>query len=53
MELLRDWTESEYSHPMIEAVYKYLGRRTLIQDLIMSKPLEPNDNGIITDQVKI
>lgn len=53
MELLRDWTESEYSHPMIEAVYKYLGRRALIQDLIMSKTLEPNDNGIITDQVKI
>ena len=53
MELLRDWTESEYSHPMIEAVYKYLGRRALIQDLIMSKTLEPNDKGIITDQVKI
>ena len=53
MEQLREWTESKYTHPLIEAVYKYLGRKSLIQDLVMSKVLEPDDNGTVTDQIKL
>ena len=31
---LKDWCESDYSHPSIEAVYKYLSKETLHQDLL-------------------
>ena len=53
MEQLRDWTISEYTHPMIEAVYQYLEKRALIRDLVMSKALELDGNGRLTDQTKI
>ncbi len=31
---LKKWCESDYSHPSIEAVYKYLSKETLHQDLL-------------------
>lgn len=53
MELLRDWVESEYTHPMIQAVYQYLNQKSLIGDLIASKVLELDQNEKLTDYVKI
>lgn len=53
LEQLRDWAESDDTHPMVQAIYKYLQKRTLIQDLVTSKTLELNGDGRLTDQVKI
>lgn len=53
IEQLRDWAESADTHPMVQAVYKYLAKRSLIQDLLLSKALETDENGKLTDQFKI
>ena len=53
MELLRDWAESEYTHPMVQAVYQYLNQKSLIRDLAESKVLELNHDGRLTDHGKI
>lgn len=53
IEQLKDWAESAYTHPMIEAVYRYLDRKSLIQDLVMSKVLDLDDEGRLTDAFKI
>lgn len=53
IEQLRDWAESEYTHPLIEAVYRYLNKKMLIQDLVMSKVLDLDDEGRLTDAGKI
>ncbi len=50
---LREWAESEQSHPMVQAVYRYLAKGTLISDLAESKTLELDENGRLTDQGKI
>lgn len=31
---LKDWVESEYSHPKVVSIYNYLQKRTLIKDLV-------------------
>lgn len=53
IEQLRGWAESSDTHPMVQAVYQYLMKRSLIHDLVMSKVLELDDNGKLTDQNKI
>lgn len=53
MRQLRDWAESEYTHPMVQAVYRYLSKGTLIQDLTADKTLEPDEEGRLTDKNKI
>ena len=53
IEQLKDWAESAYTHPMIEAVYRYLDRKSLIQDLVMSKVLDLDDESRLTDAFKI
>ena len=53
MEQLRDWAESEDTHPMVQAIWQYLKKRSLIQDLADSKVLEPDEGGRLTDQMKI
>lgn len=53
MEQLRDWAESEYTHPMVQAIYRYLEKKTLIRDLVASHALELDDAGKLTDRVKI
>lgn len=30
---LRDWAESDQTHPMVRAIYQYLGKKSLVQDL--------------------
>lgn len=52
MNQLRDWAESEYSHPMVAAIQKYLERGTLIQDLVRDKTLELEEDRL-TDSIKI
>lgn len=53
MEQLRDWVESEYTHPTIQAVYQYLNQKSLIRDLTVSKVLDLDHDGKLTDHEKI
>lgn len=53
MEQLQEWVESDYTHPIVQAIYKYIGKKTLIHDLVMSKVLELDEDGRLTDQAKI
>lgn len=53
MEQLQDWAESEYTHPMVRAIYRYLGKKSLIRDLAASGALELDETGRLTDRVKI
>lgn len=53
MKQLQDWAESEDTHPMVQAVWKYLQKKSLIHDLIGSHVLKPEENGKVTDKVKI
>lgn len=53
MEQLRDWAESEYTHLAVQAIYKYLAKKSLIQDLLSGKTLELDDNGRLTDRTKL
>lgn len=53
MEQIQDWVESVYTHPMVQAIYKYVKKKTLIQDLVRSKTLELDEDGKLTDQTKI
>lgn len=49
---LEKWVKSNDTHPMVQAVYRYLVRKTLIRDLAKKGVLEL-DNGRLTDQHKI
>ncbi len=42
---LKDWVESEYSHPKIKAVYAYADKGHTIYDLVSSGIVELDDNG--------
>ena len=53
MEQLRDWAQSCHTHPMVQAVYAYLGRNSLIHDLTASHILQTDDDGRLTDHIKI
>jgi len=50
---LRDWAESDQTHPMVRAIYQYLGKKSLVQDLTEKKVLELDEDGMLTDGVKI
>lgn len=53
MEQLKNWVESEYTHSMVQAIYCYLGKKTLIRDLVSVHTLELDDTGKLTDKTKI
>ncbi len=53
MAQLRNWVESDYTHSMVQAVYKYLEKKSLIHDLVSSKTLKLDENGRLTDKIKI
>lgn len=53
MKQLAEWAESEYTHMMVQAVYKYLKRKSLIHDLVSCNTLELDDKGRLTDSFKI
>ena len=48
------WKDSEYSHPAVSAVYKYLEKATLMEDLIRSGVLQVDpEKGKLLPNVKI
>jgi len=50
---LKAWCESPFSHPKVRAIYSYVARRTVAGDLIRSQVLAPDENGIVSDKVKV
>lgn len=46
---LKDWAESAYSHPKVRAVYAYIAKGQLVEDLILSGLLEAID-GKLTEK---
>lgn len=53
MEALKMWCDSSYSHPKAVAIYTYLKKGTLLDDLIKHKVLLPDENGKYSDKVKL
>ncbi len=54
MEQLREWYDSEFTHPAVQAVYQYLQEGRLLEDLIAWKVLElDNETGKLQEKVKI
>lgn len=43
---LKDWEESEYSHPILHAVLKYIEGKTILNDLVGDQIIKLNKNGI-------
>jgi CRISPR-associated protein Csd1 len=41
---LKEWCDSQHSHPKVESVYSYLSKETLIKDLINEKVLFVDEN---------
>ena len=50
MENLKKWVDSEYSHPKAAAVYKYLSRKCLIEDLVKAGVIELGEDQIFADK---
>lgn len=51
---LKQWAESEHSHKAVEAIYAYLSKKTLMQDLISCKVLElDEETKLLKSGVKI
>lgn len=42
--LLKNWVDSIYTHPTIQAIYQYLEKGTLLQDLVSADILKLEDN---------
>ena len=53
MEELEKWHLSPFSHEKVDAVWQYLKKGTLIQDLLQEKILVQNEDGYLADEVKI
>lgn len=53
IEALEKWHSSFYTHPKVDAVYKYLKKGTLMRDLIEKKVLKYDENGLLSDKIKI
>lgn len=53
MEQLDDWARSEYAHPVVWSIQKYLEKRSLILDLIENQVLVLNESGVLTDHIKL
>ncbi|MDE6386934.1 MAG: type I-C CRISPR-associated protein Cas8c/Csd1 [Lachnospiraceae bacterium] len=53
IEQLQEWAESADTHLMVQAVYQYLMKKSLIHDLVVSQVLKLNGDGKLTDQSKI
>lgn len=53
MEGLEKWKLSEYTHEKVEAVYLYLKKETLIQDLLKERVLQLDEAGVLSEKIKI
>lgn len=47
IEQLEAWCTSSYSHPHIEAIYHYVKKGTVIEDLVAHKKLHVGENGLL------
>lgn len=47
------WCESQYAHPKVCAVYRYILKNTVMQDLIAANVLQTDENGTLIDKAKI
>ena len=47
---LKDWTESEYTHPKVESVYQYVLKGKIIGDLVQSGLIKLTDEGHFLNQ---
>lgn len=45
---LKHWVDSEYSCKQIEAIYRYLSKKTVMKDLIHCQVLQTDENGNLT-----
>lgn len=50
---LKAWCDSPFFHPKVRAIYRYVAKQTVAQDLIRSQVLPADENGIVSDKVKI
>lgn len=50
---LKKWIKSEYTHKKAEAIYKYLSKGCLIEDLVKAEVIKLDENGRMTDKEKI
>lgn len=46
IEKLEKWAESEESHPKVQAIYKYLLKKTIISDLVKAGLIELGEDGV-------
>lgn len=53
LEQLKEWAQSEYTHPFVQAICRYIEKKTLIHDLAADCVLMPDEDGRLTDQMKI
>lgn len=51
--VLGAWHQSKYTHPKVDAVFSYLEKRTLLEDLIREKVLTLDAEGMLDEHVKI
>lgn len=47
---LKNWVLSPYTHPKVQAVYAYVAKKQMTQDLILSDILECTDDGKLADK---
>jgi CRISPR-associated protein Csd1 len=52
IDLLRNWAESQYSHPKVRSVYEYVKRGTVIRDLVRQGKLVLNESGKLKIGIK-
>ena len=50
---LKAWCDSPFSHPKVQAIYRYVAKQTVAQDLIHSQVLPTDEDGIVSDKVKV
>jgi len=48
--LLKDWCESEYFHPKVQAILQYVSKGTVIEDLIKEKIVYVNADNVLLTQ---
>lgn len=52
VELLKEWCESEYSHPKVQAIYKYILGGSIVNDLESFGLNLVNDEGFLNQKVE-
>lgn len=53
IKFLEEWCSSNYTHPKVCAVYKYVSKKTLIRDLIEKDVIVTDNEGMVSSSDKI